>query len=66
MGIMSWDIDGGFSTPEPVRIPRLTIRNPDTPLKPTEVTFHLGTTHARQALDDCNEPSLGETTKTVR
>ena len=27
---------------------------------------HLGTTHALHALDDCDEPSLGETKKTVR
>ena len=43
MGIMSWDLDGGFSTPLPVRTPRLTIRceYPDTDLPPTEVTFRL-------------------------
>ena len=41
MGIMSWDIDGGFGTAPVVRTPRLTIRceYPDTDLPPTEVTF---------------------------
>ena len=43
MGIMSWDLDGGFSTAPLVRAPRLTIRceYPDTDLEPTEVTFRL-------------------------
>ncbi len=46
MGIMSWDLDGsGFSTLEPVRTPRITIRihceYPGTSLEPTEVTFAL-------------------------
>ena len=40
---MSWDLDGGVSSPEPVRNPRLTIRceYPDTPMPPTEVTFGI-------------------------
>ena len=33
MGIYAWDLDGGFSTPQPVRNPRLT------PLGFTEVIF---------------------------
>ncbi len=45
MGIMSWDLEGGFSTAPLVRTPRITIRirceYPDTPLDPTEVTFGL-------------------------
>ena len=45
MGIYSWDLDGGFSSPPRVRTPRITIRirceYPDTPLDPTEVTFGL-------------------------
>ena len=45
MGIMSWDLDGGFNTAPLVRNPRITIRirceYPDTPLDPTEVTFGL-------------------------
>ena len=43
MGIMSWDLDGGFSTAPPLRTPRLTIRceYPDTDMPPTEVTFRL-------------------------
>ena len=65
MGIMSGDLDGGFNTASCAQS-RLTIRNPDTPLKPTEVTIYRGTTRSLHALDDCNEPSLGETMKTVR
>ena len=43
MGIMSWDLDGGFGTAPLVRTPHLTIRceYPDTDLPPTEVTFRL-------------------------
>ena len=43
MGIMSWDQGGGFSIPERVRTPRITVRceYPDTDLPPTEVTFRL-------------------------
>ena len=43
MGIYSWDIDPGFSSPPLVRNPRLTIRceYPDTGMAPTEVTFRL-------------------------
>ncbi len=57
MGIYSWDLDGGFSTPPRVRIPRLTVRceYPDTDLPPTEVTFRLspsyGIHNAREAHD---------------
>ena len=47
MGIVSWDQGGGFSTPEGVRTPRLTIRceYPDTDLPPTEVTFRLAASY---------------------
>ena len=45
MGIMSWDLEGGFNKPVPLRVgtPRLTIRceYPDTDMPPTEVTFGL-------------------------
>ncbi len=43
MGIYSWELDGGFSSPPRVRTPRLTIRceYPDTGMAPTEVTFRL-------------------------
>ena len=43
MGIYSWDIDAGFSTPEPIRNPRLTVRceYPETGMAPTEVCFRL-------------------------
>ena len=41
MGIMSWDLEGGFNTAPFVRTPRLTIRceYPDTGMASTEVTF---------------------------
>ena len=37
MGILPWDLRAVFSSPEPVRNPRLTVRceYPDTSLKPT-------------------------------
>ncbi len=41
---MSWDPAGGFSTPEPVRTPRLSIRceyPEDEGSPPSEVTFRL-------------------------
>ena len=43
MGIMSWDLDGGFNTAPLVRTPRITIRcvYPGTDMPPTEVTFRL-------------------------
>ncbi len=43
MGIMLWDLEGGFSTPLPIRAPRLTVRceYPDTDMAPTVVTFGL-------------------------
>jgi len=57
MGIMSWDLEGGFSNAPLVRTPRLTIRceYPNTDLPPTEVTFRLspryGIHTAREAHD---------------
>ena len=59
MGIMSWDLDGGFSTSLPVCTPRIMIRirceYPDTSLDPTEVKFGLspryGIHNAREAHD---------------
>ena len=41
MGLLSWDLDGGFSTPEPVRNPRLSVRCEYADMAPTEVTFGL-------------------------
>ncbi len=43
MGILPWDLNAVFSTPEPVRNPRLTIRceYPDTDMAPTVVSFAL-------------------------
>ena len=57
MGIMSWDLDGGFSTAPLVRTPRLTIRceYPDTDMAPTVVSFALSPSYglltAREAHD---------------
>ncbi len=43
MGIMSWDLDGGFKTTPLVRTPRITIRceYPDMSSPPSEVSFRL-------------------------
>ena len=57
MGILPWDLDGGFSSPPRVRTPRLTVRceYPDIGMAPTEVTFRLspryGIQTAREAHD---------------
>ena len=55
MGICSWDLDGGFSTAEPLRNPRLTIRCEYPDMPPTEVTFSLSPSYgiltAREAHD---------------
>ena len=57
MGMYSWDLDGGFSSPRLVGRPRLTIRweYPDTDMPPTEVTFRLSPSYglhtAREAHD---------------
>ena len=59
MGIMAWDLEGGFNTAPLVRNPHITIRicceYPDTSLEPTIVTFHLspryGIHTAREAHD---------------
>ena len=57
MDIMSWDLDGGFSTAPLVRNPCLTIHftYPNTSLAPTCVTFRLspeyGIHGAREAHD---------------
>ena len=57
MGIMSWDLDGGFSTAPLVRSPRITIRceYPDMSSPPSEVCFRLspryGILTAREAHD---------------
>ena len=43
MGILPWDLGAGFSSPEPVRNPRLTVRcvYPDMSSPPSEVSFSL-------------------------
>ncbi len=57
MGIMSWDLAGGFSAPKPVRNPRLTVRYeyPDTDLPPTEVTFRLSPSYGLTTGHEANE-----------
>ncbi len=57
MGIMSWDLDGGFRSPPRVRTPRLTIRceYPDTDLAPTEVTFRLSPSYGLTTGHEANE-----------
>ena len=57
MGIMSWDLDGGFNTAPVVRTPRMTIRceYPDESSPPSEVSFALSPSYglltAREAHD---------------
>ena len=55
MGIMSWDLDGGFSTAPVARTPRLTIRCEYPDSAPTAVTFRLSPSYgihtAREAHD---------------
>ena len=60
MGIMSWDLDGGFNKPLPLpklSTPRLTIRceYPDTDLPPTEVTFRLSPSYGLTTGHEANE-----------
>ena len=57
MGIYSWGLDGGFSSPPRVRTPRLTIRceYPDTDMPPTEVTFRLSPSYGLTTGHEANE-----------
>ncbi len=57
MGTCAWDLDGGFSTSEPVRTPRLTIRceYPNTDMPPTEVTFRLSPSYGLTTGHEANE-----------
>ena len=61
MGIMSWDLEGGFSTAPLVRTPRLTIRceYPDTDMAPTEVTFRLSPSYGIHTAHEAHEWFLG-------
>ena len=61
MGIMSWDLDGGFSTPPVVRTPRLTVRceYPDTDIAPTEVSFRLSPSYGLLTALEAHEWFLG-------
>ena len=51
------DPAGGFSSREPVRTPRLTIRceYPDTDVPPTEVTFRLSPSYGLTTGHEANE-----------
>ena len=57
MGIMSWDLEGGFNTAPVVRTPRITIRCEyhDTDLPPTEVTFRLSPSYGLTTGHEANE-----------
>jgi len=57
MGIMSWDLDGGFSTSLPVRTPHLTIRceYPDESSPPSEVSFRLSSSYGLLTARDAHE-----------
>ena len=57
MGIYSWDLEGGFSSPPRVRTPRLTVRceYPDTDMPPTEVTFRLSPSYGLTTGHEANE-----------
>ncbi len=54
---MSWDLDSGFNTALPVRIPRLTVRceYPDTDMPPTEVTFRFSPSYGLTTGHEANE-----------
>jgi hypothetical protein len=57
MGIMSWDLEAGFSSTEPVRNPRLTVRceYPDSDMPPTEVTFRLSPSYGLLTAREAHE-----------
>jgi len=57
MGILSWDIGDGFSTPPLVRTPRITVRceYPDTDLPPTYVTFRRSPSYGLTTGHEANE-----------
>ena len=58
MGTMSWwDSAGGFSSPEPVCNPRLTVRceYPDTSSPPSEVTFRLSPSYGLRTTLEAHE-----------
>ena len=61
MGIMSWDLDGGFSTPLAIRTPRLTIRceYPDGSSPPSQVTFRLAASYGIHTALEAHEWFLG-------
>ena len=61
MGIMPWDLNGGFNTAPVVRTPRLTVRceYPDTDMPPTVVTFGLSPRYGVHNARDAHEWFIG-------
>ena len=57
MGIMSWDLDGGFYTAPLVRTPSLTVRceYPEMGMAPTEVTFGLSPSYGIHTAREAHE-----------
>ena len=61
MGTLSWDHEGGFSTPERVRTPRLTVRcvYPDGSSPPAEVSFRLSPRYGIRGALEAHDWFLG-------
>ena len=57
MGLLSWDLTGGFSFVEPVRTPRLTIRceYPGSASPPDEVSFRLSPSYGLLTARDVHD-----------
>ena len=57
MGIMSWNLDGGFNNAPLVRNPRITVRceYPDADMPPTVVTFGLSPAYDIRNAHEANE-----------
>ncbi len=55
MGTIAWDLGAGFSSVEPVRNPRLTIRFEYPDMAPTEVTFGLSPRYGLHTARDAHE-----------
>ncbi len=57
MGILPWDLDGGFSASLPARTPHITVRceYPDTYMRSTVVTFGLSPRYGLHTARDAHE-----------
>ena len=57
MGIMSWDLEGGFSSLPRVRTPRLTVccEYPDGSSPPSEVSFRLSPSYGLLTAGDAHD-----------